>query len=275
VSAMLISGFISLTLTPMLCSRLIQPYHISPETQTLIEKISHRINAALLSVYEKGIHSVLRYPKTTLAGGFLCIVFSLLLFWKLPTNFLPPDDIGMIVVHTQAATGTSPFEMMRLQDELGQIARRNPAVELMISLGAVPDDNKGVMFLRLKPFGSRPPLLQVIDELNQAYASFTSAYVFIKPLPLIDLQVSTTDINAPYQFTLQSLSTDDLYPAAAQMMAAMQQLPSLTQVSTDMEILEPQLNLHILRDRASTLNVTAGAIENTLSLAFAATNLSP
>lgn len=275
VTAMLISGFISLTLTPMLCSRFVQPYSDDPSKQTVMEKISGKVNASLLSLYEKGLHVVLQFPKTTLSFGAFCVLATLLLFWKIPTDFLPPDDIGMVVIHTQTPTGTSPFEMMKVQTELGQIARNNPAVESMISLGAVPDDNKGIMFLRLKPFSKRPPLLKVIDELNQAYSTSTSSYVFIKPLPLIDLQVSTTDINAPYQYTLQSLSADDLYPAAQQMIAAMKKLPSLTQVSTDMEIQQPQLNLHILRDRASTLNVSAADIENTLSLAFAATNLSP
>jgi hydrophobic/amphiphilic exporter-1 (mainly G- bacteria), HAE1 family len=274
VSAILLSGFISLTLTPMLCSRLVQPYHLQ-SNQTSMEKVSSKVNTSLLSIYEKGLNCVLRFPKTTLGAGAVCIVLTLILFKSLPTNFLPPDDIGQIVIHTQAATGTSPFEMMRIQSELDQIARNNPAVESMISLGAIPDDNKGIMFIRLKPYKERPSVFKVIDDLQKSYASSTSAFVYIKPLPLIDLQVSTTDINAPYQYTLQSLSTQDLYPAASQMLKAMEHLPRLSQISTDMEIKQPQLNLNILRDRAYALDVSAQALENVLSYAFAATNLSP
>ncbi len=274
VTAILLSGFVSLTLTPMLCSRLVQPYHVGRE-QTKMEKISEVINTKLLAIYEKGLRFVMRFPKMTLSAGVSCILLTFALFKLLPSNFLPPDDIGMIVIHTQAATGTSPYEMMRIQTELEQIARKNPSLDSMISLGAIPDDNKGIMFLKLKPYKDRPSVFKVMDQLQKAYASTTSAYVFIKPLPLIDLQVSTTDINAPYQFTLQSLTTDDLYPAAATMLQTMKNIPTLSQVSTDMEIQQPQLNLQILRDRAYALNVSAEALENVLSLAFAATNLSP
>lgn len=271
VTAIIFSGFVSLTLTPMLCSRFVQSYG----TKNRMEKISHKINSGLLSVYEKGLRVVMKFPKLTLTGGAFCIAATFGLFHILPTNFLPPDDIGMVVIHTQAATGTSPFEMIRIQSELAEVAKKHPAVESTLSLGAIPDDNKGVLYLKLKPYKERVSMFQVIEDLQKAYASTTQAYIFIKPLPLIDLQVSTTDINAPYQFTLQSLTTDDLYPAASTLMQAMKKIPTLTQVSTDMEIQQPQLNLEILRDRAYALNVSAQALENVMSLAFAATNLSP
>ncbi len=274
VSAILLSGFVSLTLTPMLCSRFVQPYHAAA-SKTFMEKLSESLNLRLLGIYERSLQVVMRFSKTVLMAGALCIGATFLLFKLLPTNFLPPDDLGMIVVHTQAATGTSPFAMMRIQSDLAEIARKNPAIESLISLGAIPDDNKGLLFLRLKPYSQRPSIFQVMAQLQKAYATTTQAYVYIKTLPLIDLQVSTTDINSPYQFTLQSLSTDDLYPAATDMLQAMKTIPSLTQVSTDMEILQPQLNLHILRDKAYSLNVSARAIENVLTFAFAATNLSP
>ncbi len=274
VTAIIFSGFVSLTLTPMLCSRLVQPYHANASKNPM-EKLSGSINASLLAVYEKGLKAVMRFPKLTLSAGAFCIAATLALFHMLPTNFLPADDIGMIVIHTQAATGTSPFEMIRIQAGLAQIARDHPAVESMISLGAIPDDNKGVMYVKLKPYQERESMFKTIIDLQKAYASTTNAYVYVKPLPLIDLQVSTTDINAPYQFTLQSLSSDDLYPAAGEMLQAMKNTRVFSQVSTDMEIKQPQLNLEILRDRAYALNVSAQALENVLTLAFATTNLSP
>ncbi len=272
VTAILISGIISLTLTPMLCSRFVQPYHIET-AKTFMEKISDKVNVTLLSIYEKGLKVVFQFPKATLAAGAACVALTLGLFHILPTDFLPPEDIGMVVIHTQAATGTSPFEMIRIESQLAEIAKKHPAVESMISLGAIPDDNKGVMYLKLKPYKERESMFQVISDLQKSYSKTTNAYVYIKPLPLIDLQVSTTDIKAPYQFTLQSLTSEDLYPAATAMMNAMKTITP--QVSTDMEIQQPQLNLSILRDRAYALNVSAEAIENVLSLSFAATNLSP
>jgi HAE1 family hydrophobic/amphiphilic exporter-1 len=274
VTAILLSGFISIALTPMLCSLFIKPYHAAAE-KTFMEKLSDTINDKLLKTYEKGLRYVLRRPKLTLAAGAFCIAATLGLFHILPTNFLPPDDMGIIVVHTQAATGTSPFEMMRIQAELADVAKKHPAIESLLSLGAIPDDNKGIMYLNLKPYHKRVPMLKVIEELKKMYAASVSAYVFIKPLPLIDLQVSTSDINAPYQFTLQSLTTQDLYKSATQLMQNMKSIKSLSQISTDMELSQPQLNLEILRDRAYALNVSADALENAISYAYAATNLSP
>lgn len=274
VTAIIFSGFVSLTLTPMLSSRLIRPYHDAANLHP-VEKLSQTINASLLNFYERGLKVVMQFPKVTLTAGVFCLGSTIGLFHILPANFLPADDVGMVVIHTQAATGTSPFEMIQIQAELDQIAKVHPAVESLISLGATPDDNKGVMYVKLKPYKERESMFKVIADLQKSYASTTNAHVFVKPLPLIDLQVSTTDTNAPYQFTLQSLSYDELYPAAAQMLQAMKGSALFSQVSTDMEIQQPQLNLQILRDRAYALNISANALENTLSLAFAATNLSP
>jgi HAE1 family hydrophobic/amphiphilic exporter-1 len=274
VAAMFISGFISLTLTPMLCSRLIRPYHVANQL-TAMEKFSQKFNAKLVSIYDKALQVVFKHSGKTLVGGLLSVFITLALFKMLPSDFLPPADIGLLVAHTQSATGTSPFQMMKYQDNLSQMMRHDPAVDSIISLGALPDDNKGIMFMKLKPFGTRPSMPDLIDKYRTELAKFPGVQTYLKPLPLIDLQVSTTDIKAPYQFTLQSLDTDTLYPAAQKLIDLMQKQPYLTQVSTDLEIKQPQLNLHILRDKASSLNISAAAVENTLSYAFAATNLSP
>ena len=91
---------------------------------------------------------------------------------------------------------------------------------------------------------------------------------YVKPLPLIDLQVSTTDINSPYQYTFQSLDPPLLYQSTETLIKQMKTIPGLTQVSTDLEIKQPQLNIEILRDKASALNLSAADIENALSMPF-------
>jgi HAE1 family hydrophobic/amphiphilic exporter-1 len=131
------------------------------------------------------------------------------------------------------------------------------------------------MFIQLKPFNKRPAMPDLIDQYMTTFSKFPGVQTYIKPLPLIDLQVSTSDIKAPYQYTLQSLDSATLYAAAEKLITAMKAQSYLSQVSTDLEIKQPQLNLKIMRDKASSLNISAAAIENTLSYAFAATNLSP
>jgi len=274
VCAMLISGFISLSLTPMLCSRFVPPRNTISKPG-LMERFSQRLNHTLVTAYEKALRVVLNHRKTTLAVGAASVILSIVAFKLLPADFLPPDDIGFIVVHSQSADGTSPFQMIRYQEQLSSIARKNPYMESIVSLGSIPDDNKGIMFIRLKPYHDRPSLFTIMDDLHKQMNQVPGVQVFLKPLPLIDLQVSTTDINAQYQYTLKSLNTDALYKAAELMLEKIKAQPQFSSVSTDLEIKQPQLNIHILRDRASVLNISAQAIENALSLAFAATNLSP
>ncbi len=274
VAAVLISGFISLTLTPMLCSLLVRPHH-GQNQKTFMERFSEKFNLTLVTFYEKTLAVVLRHPKLTLSVGAFSVISSILLFKFLPTDFLPPDDIGFIVVHTQAATGTSPFQMMKYQDELTRRIKNHPAIDSILSFGAIPDDNKGELFLALKPYKDRGPIQHIIKDLRTSFEKFPGLQTFVKPLPLIDLQVSTTDTKSPYQYTLQSLDPAQLYQSTDTLIAQMKTIPALSQVTTDLEIKQPQLNIEILRDKASALNLSASAIENALSYAFAATNLSP
>ncbi len=260
VFAIFISGFISLTLTPMLCSKFVR--------KDKTERFS-------FNFYDKTLTHVLNHPKLTLCFGLASVVATVLLFKMLPSDFLPPDDIGFIVVHTQAPTGTSPFQMMHYQSSVSQMIKHHPAIDSILSMGATSEDNKGTMFIRLKPFKQRPPLPQIMENIRTAFQTFPAVQAYIKPLPLIDLQVSTTDINAPYQYTLQSLIPETLYATTDTLMKKMKDVTCFSQVSTDLEIKQPQLHVEILRDRASALNLSAGAIENGLSYAFAGSNLSP
>lgn len=274
VCAMLISGFISLSLTPMLCSRFVPP-RSGNNTPKGFEKFSKKLNERLVFWYEKALKIVLHHPKTTLGVGTLSVLISLVAFRFLPTDFLPVGDIGFVVIHSQAADGTSPFQTIRYQEQLSSIARNKPYSEAVISLGATPDDNKGTMFIRLKPYNERPPIEEIIQELEKEMSQVPGIQTFLKPLPLIDLQVSTSDINAQYQYTLVSVQSEALYKSAQIMLEKIKALPQFSSVSTDLELKQPQLNVKILRDRASTLNVSARNIETALSLAFAGTNLSP
>ncbi|HEY5259871.1 MAG TPA: efflux RND transporter permease subunit, partial [Rhabdochlamydiaceae bacterium] len=131
------------------------------------------------------------------------------------------------------------------------------------------------MFIQLKPYKKRPSMQKIIEDLQSTFQKFPGVQTYIKPMPLIDLQVSTTDIKFPYQYTLQSLDPALLYQSTDTLIQQMKNIPGLTQVSTDLEIKQPQLNIEILRDKASVLNLSAADIENALSYAFSASNLSP
>ncbi len=273
VVAILISGFLSLSLTPMLCSLLI-PQHQNKEKGKL-EKFSLWINDKTLALYEKTLRKVFNYPKITLSLGVFSIGLSLFLFKLIPGDFLPPDDIGFVVIHAQSSDGTSPFQMIEYQKKIASILKKSPYLASAVSLGAFPDDNKGIVFMRLTPFAERPSIFPIMKELREELMPIPGIQVNVKPLPLISLQVATSDTKAPYQYTLQGLDIQALYDSAPKMIEKIKQVAGFTQVSTDLEVLQPQLNIHILRDRASVLNVSSAAIESALSYAFAAINLSP
>ncbi len=273
VCAMLLSGFISLSLTPMLCSRFLAP--TKPGEHTSVERVSKTLNITLVNFYYRTLQFVLRHRLTASLCGLGCMILSLILFKFLPTDFLPPDDIGFVVIHAQAAEGTSPFLMNKYQERLSKIAQKSPYLDSMVSFGATPDSNKGIIYMRLTPFKQRPHIQKVMDELADDLADMPGVQVFLKTLPLIDLQVSTTDIYTPYQYTLRGLNTEDLYKASAALLKKIKSVPGLKQVGSDLEIDQPHVYLKIDRDRASVLNLNAEAIENALSLAYGGIYLSP
>lgn len=273
VSAMLLSGFISLSLTPMLCSRFLKPTKTGEHSK--IEHISKTLNTTLVTIYDRSLQFVLRHRLATSLCGLGCMLLSTLLFKFLPTDFLPPDDIGFVVIHAQAPEGTSPFLMNKYQERLSKVVQQSPYLESMVSFGATPDSNKGIIYMRLTPFKERPPIQQVMQELSNELQSVPGVQIFLKTLPLIDLQVSTTDIYTPYQYTLRGLSTQELYRSSNALLSQMKATPGLKQIGSDLEIDQPHVYLKIDRDRASVLNLTAEAIENALSLAYGGIYLSP
>lgn len=270
--AVLISGFISLTLTPMLCSRFIGEH--TKESKSWIERFSESMNAKLLSIYEKGLSWVLKRKLTTLIGGGLSLGLSAFIMLSLPTEFLPADDLGFIQGYTQAADGASPYQMIDYQNQIADIIKKDPNIDKMVAVGAIPDDNQGLFFFVLKPIKDRKPMPEVIQELYRKVYTIPGVQTFLKPYPLINLQVGTSESKGSYQYTLQSLGTSDLYEEAEKIITAMRGLQGFAQVTSNMHVSQPQLNITIDRDRASNFNISANTIEQALSYAYSGGKIS-
>ena len=257
------SGFISLTLTPMLCSRFVSTGHKT----TRIGRLSNRFNAFLLKNYEAALTWVLGKRLLTLMVGLISVVLSLYFFLILPKDFIPDDDIGFFMGFTQAKEGTSPEEIFKLQAEVNEVIRKDPAIASFVSVAGNPQTRQGIFFVHLKPINKRPPIQKVIQGLYPQMFGVPGVQVFLKNVPLINLSLGSNTRGA-YQYTLQSLNTEDLYKVAGKIIARMEQLPELQAVSSDLEINTPQLNLDIKRDAASRLGITAESIETTIGLAY-------
>lgn len=258
------SGFISLTLTPMLCSRFVTIQHKS----TAVGRFSNRLNQFLLTKYEKSLRWVLDRQFLTLMVGAVSVVLSLYFFMILPKDFIPDDDIGFFMGFTQGQEGTSPDKIFKLQSQVNDVIRKDPNVESFVSVAGNPQGRQGIFFVHLKPIHERKPIQEVIQGLYPQLFGIPGVQTFLKNVPLINLSLGSNTRGA-YQYTLQSLVSEDLYKAATKIIARMEKLPELQAVSSDLEISTPQLNLNIERDAASRLGITAENIETTLGLAYA------
>jgi HAE1 family hydrophobic/amphiphilic exporter-1 len=274
VIAVAISGFVSLTLTPLLCSRFIPP-HVEGKKKNFVERFSESFNQKILNIYGPSLEWSLKHRKTILCIGAASLGISLLLLAKLPKDFMPADDLGLVEAYVQTVDGTSPFILADYMEQLAKIGVHDQNVSQIVAVGGYPQDNEGILYIDLQPLKQRLPLAGVLKDLYPKMNSIPGVKVFLKPLPLINLQVGAVDSKGAYQYTLQSLSSDDLYEYGTKFTDALKKLNSIKDVVSDLDITQPQLNIEILRDRASIYNVTAYDIEYAFSLAYGGINLSP
>jgi HAE1 family hydrophobic/amphiphilic exporter-1 len=268
--AILISGFVSLTLTPMLCSRFLRPP--SEQKHNRLYLLTEKIFDQMLKAYEWSLKFVLRHRPATMITSIIILVITGYLFFKIPKGFIPNEDRGIIFAMTEAQEGTSFYKMVELHKALSEIVRKDPnVVEFYSSVGGgtsvATSSNQGVMFFHLKPRSERNlSVEQVIEELRPKLARVPGIRVFMQNPPVIRIGGQLT--KSLYQFTLQSPDTDELYRYAPILEEKLRSIPELQDVTSDLQIKNPQINVLIHRDRASTLGITAHQIENALFDAY-------
>ncbi|MCL5421911.1 MAG: efflux RND transporter permease subunit [Nitrospirae bacterium] len=274
--AILISGFVSLTLTPMLSSRFIRPPSAS-ERHGRLYLFMERFFEGMLHTYERTLKLVLAYRRTTLAVTLILTVATGFLFLKIPMGFLPSEDTGQIFAFTEAAQGISFQDMVEHQKKLAEIVAQDPNIgSFMSAVGASGfsvANNTGRMFMRLKPRKERTLSAdEIIQELRPKVSKVPGIQMFMQNLPTIRIGGQLT--KSQYQFTLQSPEPDELYRKAAELESKLRALPQLQDVTSDMQIKNPQVNIEINRDRAAALGLTARQIEDALYYAYSSRQVS-
>ena len=267
--AILISGLVSLTLTPMLSSRFLRPP--GEERHGRLYDFMERFFDGMRDLYEHTLKRVLGFRRTVLAVTLVMTVATVWLFAKMPTGLLPSDDIGAIFAITEGAQGVSFEDMKRHQQKLVDIVFQNPNVEAFMSFvgagGTRVASNGGFMFLKLKPRNQRKMNAdQIIQELRPRVMEVPGIMMFMQNPPPIRLEATLS--KAQYQFVLQSPDTQDLYTNAAAFEAKLRGLTMIQDVTSDLQIKNPQVNMDIDRDRAAALGITAGQIEDSLYSAY-------
>ncbi len=274
--AILVSGFVSLTLTPMLCARYLRA-HGKDEKHGRLYDASERVFDSSLAFYERGLKWALAHQRTTMAFSAVILLATAWLFAHVPKGFLPSDDTGQVFAPTEAAQGISFESMVQHQKAVAAIVAEDPAVDgFMSSCGNRGNDtrggNTGTIFMRLKPRSERPPVEEVIQRLRPKLAQVPGIRVYPQVLPPIRLGGNLT--RAQYQFTLQASDTKDLYSAAPALEEKLRGYRGLQDVNSDLQLRNPTAYLTIDRDRASALAVTPESLENALYSAYGSRQIS-
>ena len=271
-TAILISGVVSITLTPMLCSRFLR---VSTTRRSWLFELTESVFRAMLWVYEKTLRFTLRFRPITLAVSLLVIVATVYLFMKIPKGFIPSENADMLSVSIEAEQGTSPSDMFRYVRAVGAIAETDPDIDRYnanAGAGGGPGgggggSNAGRLQLRLKPRDERTRTAdQIMTDLRPKLATVPGIQAYIQNPP--PLRIGGFMSRAAYQYTLVGPDTQELYTAAQKLEAELRTQPELIDVQTDLLLRKPMLNVDIDRDRAATLRLTVDQIESALSNAF-------
>ncbi|MGH9543571.1 MAG: efflux RND transporter permease subunit [Terriglobales bacterium] len=267
-AAILVSGFVSLTLTPMLCSRFLKP-HPPRERHGATYNALEAGFQWMYRVYDRGLSLVLRHRLATMLGAGVILAATVYLFLLIPTGFLPNEDNDEISASVQAQQGISWEAMKRHQLAVMKVFDDLPASEAAMSFagGGRGAGNTGNVFDHLKPRSQRKYSVdQLIAQLRPKLNQIPGVRVFLQNPPPI--RIGGHHTNGEYQVALEGQSTDELYHYAPLLSRRLQQIPILTDVSTDMQLANPQVDVHIDRDKAATLGVTAAQIEDALYTAY-------
>ena len=272
--AILISGFISLSLTPMLCSRFLKPP--GEATHGRFYQFFERFFDGLLRGYDWSLQKVLQYRRATMVVFWLVLILTGYLFMAIPKGFLPDQDTGQIFTFTEGPQDISFENMVRHQKEVAAIIGKDPSIGSYMSFvgagGTNMTVNSGIIFARLKPRSERPHVNQIIENLRPQLAQVTGIRAFMQVPPSIRIGGQLT--KSPYQYTLQSADMDELYRWAPKIEDRMRHLEGFTDVNSDLQLNSPEILVAIDRDKASALGISAEQIENTLADAYGSRQVS-
>ncbi|WP_243312053.1 efflux RND transporter permease subunit [Fundidesulfovibrio agrisoli] len=267
--AILFSGFVSLSLTPMLCSKWLRPHHDKKPG-----RFSAAIEAgfeALLRLYDRSLTWVIAHRRLTMAFSLSLLLVTGWLFSAIPKGFLPSEDIGQVMMMTEAEQGISFTAMLEKQKRLMDIVGRDENIEGFMSVvgagGPVATLNSGRMFIKLKPRHERPLSAdQLIQKLRPQLSKVPGIMAFLQNPPSIRLGGNFT--KGLYQYTLQNPDTQDLFKYAAELEEKLKEVSMLQDVNSDLQLKNPQINLEIDRDKTSALGISVQQIEDALYTSY-------
>src|SRR5579862_9610195 len=271
--AILISGVVSVTLTPMLCSRFLKKKAHghgeggAPAKVGAFERVTEHAFQSMLDGYDRTLQIVLRHRPATMVAFVLVLALTALLFVVVPKGFIPEQDTDQIAVTTEAAQGTAYDKLVEYQNQISEIISRDPNVEGLVSTiggsasNTLGGPNLGQIVVHLKPRGDRSELANdIIAKLRPELSAVPGMQVYMQNPPTV--RIGGLVSKSLYQYSLQSPDKPLLYSASQQMVKALSSVEGLEDLTSDLEINSPQVDVQIDRDKAAAMGVTANQIEN-------------
>ncbi|MDN3565534.1 efflux RND transporter permease subunit [Paeniroseomonas aquatica] len=265
------SCIVSLTLTPLMASRL--PHHAKPG---LVERVLERFLSAIERGYGAMLDFALRFRFVVWIAFFASLGAAGYMAVIIPKGFFPIEDTGLLTINTEGPRGASYAAMVEMQGRLSAKLRESPAVANVVSnIGATGGSisiNQGRMFVELKPADERPGISAVIQQLRRDVSQIAGLRVFIQPIQ--NLNFGSRQTRTLYLYSLQGLRLDELYDWAQRMEERLVRIPVLQDVNTDLQIDSPVVQVNVNRDRATSLGVSVDAVRQALFSAFGARQIS-
>jgi HAE1 family hydrophobic/amphiphilic exporter-1 len=269
--AIVVSGFVSLTLTPMLCARVLKRYHPGEEEKlNIVLRAFERIFDGMLRAYTWSLDRVLSVKFVVLLLTLGTFVATIWLYIAVPKGFFPSEDTGYVLGITEARTDISFAAMAEHQRKVADIIRKDPAVEYVNSTigGGGPNSvlNSGRILVALKPRDERDKLAAIIARLRRTANTVVGIEIFFQPIQNINLGGKLA--KSQYQYTLQSNDTDTLYKLAPELRDKIAKIPGLLDVTTDLYIKNPQISIDVDREKAAVYGVSVDQVRQELYNAF-------
>src|SRR5262249_371468 len=269
--AIVVSGFVSLTLTPMLCARVLRSHHDGEKKQMWLLRVFEATFNAWLRAYEWSLVRVIKYKFIILLLTFATIGGTIYLYLAIPKGFFPIEDTGLLIAVTEGATDVSYDAMVEHQAKVAAIVRADKTVEYVNSTvgvgGPNPTTNYGRMFIALKPKAERKETSnQIIQRLRRVTNVNPGMAVYYQNIQNINIGGRIS--KSQYQYTLQSSDTEALYRLAPEMREKIAKFDGLQDVTTDLYIKNPQMTIEIDREKAAIYGITVDQVRQELFNAF-------
>src|SRR6187455_3478174 len=269
--AIIVSGFVSLTLTPMLCARVLRA-HDATKRPNVVLRVFEAMFDSWLRAYEWTLDWVLARKALMLVVTLATLGGTVYLYMIVPKGFFPQEDTGFLIGVTEAATDTSFEAMKERQQALVEVLRSDPAIEYLNSTvgsgGPNPTANYGRLFIALKLQKQRDGAATVIGRLRQKATQIPGMQVFFQSIQ--NLSIGGRISKSQYQYVLQSGDTESLYRVAPEMRDKIAKIPGLLDVTTDLYIKNPQMTVDIDREKAAVYGITVDQVRNQLYNAYGA-----